>query len=80
VNKVQVKKIMLVCCVGGFFVSFLFSFFLLGKSSVLESIVGEDFLPKSNELATRVPIRLRLVREKYSNDKFVTYAVIKGID
>jgi len=31
-----------------------------GKSSVLESIVGEDFLPKSDELCTRRPLYLRL--------------------
>mmetsp|Transcript_5045 Transcript_5045/g.8658 ORF Transcript_5045/g.8658 Transcript_5045/m.8658 type:complete len:710 (+) Transcript_5045:62-2191(+) len=34
-----------------------------GKSSVLESLVGEDFLPKGSELATRCPVQLRLVRD-----------------
>jgi len=49
-----------------------------GKSSVLESIVGEDFLPKSDELATRMPIRLHLKRERDVPDDFTTYAVVKG--
>eukprot|EP00026_Physarum_polycephalum_P003925 Phypoly_transcript_03942.p1 GENE.Phypoly_transcript_03942~~Phypoly_transcript_03942.p1 ORF type:complete len:648 (+),score=93.92 Phypoly_transcript_03942:279-2222(+) len=48
-----------------------------GKSSVIESIVGEDFLPKASELATRVSIRLRLVRE-HASQCSETYAVIKG--
>lgn len=32
----------------------------IGKSSVLESIVGEDFLPKSDDLCTRRPLNLFL--------------------
>eukprot|EP00276_Gloeochaete_wittrockiana_P017822 CAMPEP_0184350994 /NCGR_PEP_ID=MMETSP1089-20130417/43307_1 /TAXON_ID=38269 ORGANISM="Gloeochaete wittrockiana, Strain SAG46.84" /NCGR_SAMPLE_ID=MMETSP1089 /ASSEMBLY_ACC=CAM_ASM_000445 /LENGTH=816 /DNA_ID=CAMNT_0026684165 /DNA_START=17 /DNA_END=2467 /DNA_ORIENTATION=+ len=34
-----------------------------GKSSCLEALVGEDFLPKSAELATRAPLWLRMIRD-----------------
>lgn len=35
-----------------------------GKSSVLESIVGHDFLPKGQNMVTRRPLELTLVHEK----------------
>lgn len=35
-----------------------------GKSSVLESIVGHDFLPKGQNMVTRRPLELTLVYEK----------------
>ncbi|OLY85752.1 Protein msp1, mitochondrial [Smittium mucronatum] len=34
-----------------------------GKSSVLEAIVGQEFLPKGNNMVTRRPIELTLVHE-----------------
>lgn len=33
-----------------------------GKSSVLESIVGRDFLPRGSGIVTRCPLRLKLVK------------------
>lgn len=35
-----------------------------GKSSVLESIVGRDFLPRGNGIVTRCPLILNLKRIK----------------
>lgn len=39
-----------------------------GKSSVLESIVGKEFLPKGSNMVTRRPIELTLVNTPNSND------------
>ncbi len=33
-----------------------------GKSSVLEALVGRDFLPRGPEICTRRPLLLQLVR------------------
>ena len=33
-----------------------------GKSSVLESLVGKDFLPRGNDVVTRRPLVLQLVQ------------------
>lgn len=33
-----------------------------GKSSVLEALVGRDFLPRGNDICTRRPLMLQLVR------------------
>ena len=33
-----------------------------GKSSVLENIVGREFLPRSNGLCTRRPLKVELIR------------------
>ncbi len=46
---------------------------------MLESIVGDDFLPKSEELATRLPIFLKLKRERYYDDDFESYALVKYV-
>lgn len=35
--------------------------FFVGKSSVLEAIVGFDFLPRGDGVVTRRPLELRLV-------------------
>lgn len=59
-----------------------------GKSSLLESIVGFDFLPRGEGLCTRRPLELRLVHsiavdeayavfEKYKNDKFTDFEMVK---
>lgn len=59
-----------------------------GKSSLLESIVGFDFLPRGDGVVTRRPLELRLVHavdvkeaygvfEKYSNEKFKDFAKIR---
>lgn len=44
-----------------------------GKSSLLESIVGMDFLPRGEGVVTRIPLELRLIHENDTN--FETYAV-----
>ena len=41
-----------------------------GKSSVLEAIVGHEFLPKGSNMVTRRPIELTLVNTPASNDEF----------
>ena len=40
-----------------------------GKSSVLESIVGKDFLPKGDNMVTRRPIELTLINTKESSEE-----------
>ncbi len=40
-----------------------------GKSSVLESFVGKDFLPRGQGIVTRCPLILNLVHD-YSEGKF----------
>ncbi|KAI9121231.1 hypothetical protein K1719_008264 [Acacia pycnantha] len=39
-----------------------------GKSSVLEALVGRDFLPRGNEICTRRPLVLQLVQTKRKPD------------
>ena len=39
-----------------------------GKSSVLEALVGRDFLPRGNEICTRRPLVLQLVQTKRNPD------------
>lgn len=41
-----------------------------GKSSVLESIVGHEFLPKGTNMATRRPIELTLINTPGSNAEY----------
>lgn len=41
-----------------------------GKSSVLEAIVGHEFLPKGSNMVTRRPIELTLVNTPGSKDEF----------
>jgi replication fork clamp-binding protein CrfC len=38
-----------------------------GKSSILESIVGKDFLPRGSGIVTRCPLVLQLKRIGNSN-------------
>eukprot|EP01025_Chloroclados_australasicus_P048702 TRINITY_DN5525_c0_g1_i1.p1 TRINITY_DN5525_c0_g1~~TRINITY_DN5525_c0_g1_i1.p1 ORF type:complete len:875 (+),score=94.34 TRINITY_DN5525_c0_g1_i1:191-2626(+) len=40
-----------------------------GKSSVLESLVGKDFLPRGPDICTRRPLVLQLVRSKRSGSE-----------
>ncbi|KAF7327501.1 hypothetical protein MKEN_00328700 [Mycena kentingensis (nom. inval.)] len=44
-----------------------------GKSSVLEAIVGHEFLPKGNNMVTRRPIELTLVHTSSADGKAVEY-------
>ncbi|KAL3651670.1 Dynamin-related protein 3A [Castilleja foliolosa] len=39
-----------------------------GKSSVLEALVGRDFLPRGNDICTRRPLVLQLVQKKSKGD------------
>ncbi|KAL0891465.1 hypothetical protein Bca101_015448 [Brassica carinata] len=39
-----------------------------GKSSVLEALVGRDFLPRGNDICTRRPLVLQLVQTKSKSD------------
>ncbi|CAH2051895.1 unnamed protein product [Thlaspi arvense] len=39
-----------------------------GKSSVLEALVGRDFLPRGNDICTRRPLLLQLLQTKSSSD------------
>ncbi|KAK9719982.1 mitochondrial dynamin GTPase Msp1 [Basidiobolus ranarum] len=41
-----------------------------GKSSVLESIVGREFLPKGNNMVTRRPLELTLVHTPDSDEEY----------
>jgi hypothetical protein len=46
-----------------------------GKSSLLESIVGLDFLPRGDGVVTRRPLEMRLVHEA-GNDYMKPWAVL----
>lgn len=59
-----------------------------GKSSVMESIVGVDFLPRSEGVCTRRPLELRLVHsidsdkpyaifDAYPDKKFNDFSTVK---
>lgn len=55
-----------------------------GKSSVLEAIVGHEFLPKGNNMVTRRPIELTLIHTpivpgRSSKDTVVEYAEFPGL-
>ena len=45
-----------------------------GKSSLLESIVGADFLPRGDGVVTRRPLELRLVRTEGATETFSVFA------
>ncbi|XP_061358326.1 dynamin-related protein 3A [Gastrolobium bilobum] len=49
-----------------------------GKSSVLEALVGRDFLPRGNEICTRRPLVLQLVQTKGSQDEFGEFLHLPG--
>ena len=48
-----------------------------GKSSLLEAIVGMNFLPRGSGVVTRRPLELRMVRLK-KTDTNPTYGMFKG--
>ncbi|XP_027347747.1 dynamin-related protein 3A-like isoform X2 [Abrus precatorius] len=49
-----------------------------GKSSVLEALVGRDFLPRGNEICTRRPLVLQLVQTKSSTEEFGEFLHLPG--
>ncbi|GMM30117.1 dynamin-related GTPase [Martiniozyma asiatica (nom. inval.)] len=48
-----------------------------GKSSVLESIVGQEFLPKGSNMVTRRPIELTLVNDPNSASEVADFPALK---
>jgi dynamin 1-like protein len=51
-----------------------------GKSSLIESLVGFDFLPRGEGVVTRRPLELRLIRVTEKDDQgFQPYAVFDGV-
>lgn len=48
-----------------------------GKSSVLESIVGQEFLPKGSNMVTRRPIELTLVNDPSSASEVAEFPALK---
>lgn len=48
-----------------------------GKSSVLEAIVGQEFLPKGNNMVTRRPIELTLVNSPESASESAEFPALK---
>ena len=51
-----------------------------GKSSLIESIVGIDFLPRGEGVCTRRPIELRLNHVPTTKEKFEPYATFPTKD
>jgi len=51
-----------------------------GKSSLLEAIVGIDFLPRGDGVVTRRPLEMRLVHVNASEIGFKPYAFFPGED
>ncbi|WVZ08236.1 hypothetical protein V8G54_021582, partial [Vigna mungo] len=49
-----------------------------GKSSVLEALIGRDFLPCGNDICTRRPLVLQLVHIKPSQDEFGEFLHLPG--
>ncbi|WVZ08232.1 hypothetical protein V8G54_021578 [Vigna mungo] len=49
-----------------------------GKSSVLEALVGRDFLPRGNDICMRRPLVLQLVQIKPSQDDFGEFLHLPG--
>ncbi|WVZ09937.1 hypothetical protein V8G54_014467 [Vigna mungo] len=49
-----------------------------GKSSVLEALVGRDFLPRGNDICTRRSLVLQLVQIKPSQDEFGEFLHLPG--
>lgn len=48
-----------------------------GKSSVLESIVGQEFLPKGSNMVTRRPIELTLINSPNSASEIAEFPALK---
>lgn len=50
----------------------------VGKSSVIESIVGREFLPRGKGIVTRRPIEIQLHQRLDENDSWFEFADKKG--
>lgn len=49
-----------------------------GKSSVLEAIVGEDFLPRGTGIVTRRPLVLQLINVGPNDEKYAEFVHMQG--
>ncbi|GLT47406.1 hypothetical protein SLA2020_211060 [Shorea laevis] len=49
-----------------------------GKSSVLEALVGRDFLPRGSEICTRRPLVLQLIQGKVSDGEYGEFLHLPG--
>ena len=49
-----------------------------GKSSVLESIVGRDFLPRGTSIVTRRPIIIQLINTPSANKEWIEFGHREG--
>ncbi|KAK9677397.1 hypothetical protein RND81_11G140600 [Saponaria officinalis] len=49
-----------------------------GKSSVLEALVGRDFLPRGSDICTRRPLVLQLLQTKNSDDEWGEFLHLPG--
>jgi len=49
-----------------------------GKSSVLETIVGKDFLPRGTGIVTRRPIVLQLFNTPKDSEEYCEFSHLKG--
>lgn len=50
----------------------------VGKSSVLESIVGKDFLPRGKGIVTRRPIEIQMINIPKDEKDYVVFSDGKG--
>jgi len=50
-----------------------------GKSSLLENVVGLDFLPRGSGVVTRRPLELRMVHISYTSGDVKPWAVFEEI-
>lgn len=46
----------------------------VGKSSVLENIIGKDFLPRGKGIVTRRPIEIQLINIQKDEKEFVIFS------
>lgn len=51
-----------------------------GKSSIIESLIGIDFLPKGEDLVTRRPIEIKLVHQTNANKPYAEFQYEDGLD
>ncbi|XP_060216198.1 dynamin-related protein 3A-like isoform X1 [Lycium barbarum] len=49
-----------------------------GKSSVLEALVGRDFLPRGSDICTRRPLVLQLIQTKRNEDEWGEFLHLPG--
>lgn len=50
-----------------------------GKSSVLETIMGKEILPRGKGIVTRSPIEIQLIRNVHNNEEWIEFADNKEV-